>query len=667
MKLSTSIIRFNTGEISPLMAGRVDTEEYKGACKVLQNFIPWVQGPVSRRGGTRFLTEVKYSDKVTRLFGFQFSALQPYLLEFGEKYIRFFYHRKPIVTEEQEVFELETPYLEDELKQLSLAQCGDVMYIAHPKHPVMKLVRHSNTNWEFSVVEFRDGPYLPVNSGDISVSSSGGSGIVTITASQALFKETDVGRHIRIMHSQSPNVKWGAAKITEYLNEKQVRAQTFTDMPFSSTSSSKWWRLGAFSETTGYPAVATFFEQRLLLAKGNGIYGSRTGIYEMFSPTKDEGSVTAECGYGYELSSEQINDICWLSSGRVLAIGTVGADFTLMTSGGEGVLPMTVKVTRHSTYGSESVVPIKISNTTLFVQRYGRKLRSFIYDSNSDGYIAKDLTTLASHITESGIKEMALQQEPIPVVWCALNNGRLVGLTYEAEQAVEAWHTHEILGAEVESLVTLPAEKGNRDELYIIAKREINGEVKKYIEVMEQGISLEDDDTKECFFVDCGLSYHGEKVKAVGGLEHLEGQTVAILADGAVQPERQVINGCIELDTAASVIHVGLPYTSILQPMGLVGMSEDGVLEAAKKRVSSVILRVYKSLGFKIGREGHIERQVFRRTSDKMDNPPILFSGEKKVQFPGHWDELSHIRVEQDQPLPLTVLGVFPIVNVNKI
>ena len=190
---------------------------------------------------------------------------------------------------------------------------------------------------------------------------------------------------------------------------------------------------------------------------------------------------------------------------------------------------MTVKVIRHSTYGSEAVPPIKISNTTLFVQRYGHKLRAFTYDNNSDGYIARDLTTLASHITQSGIKEMALQQEPVPVVWCVLQNGGLVGLTYEAEQAVEAWHSHDLSGGFVESAVTLPSENGSHDELYLLVRRVINGTERKYIEVMEEGIGVEEENTKENFFVDCGLSYHGEKAATLFGLDHLEGETVAIL------------------------------------------------------------------------------------------------------------------------------------------
>ena len=667
MSYSTALVRFNIGEISELMAGRIDTEEYRAACKILKNFIPSVQGPVSRRGGTRFIAQTKFNTKKARLFSFQFSATQSYLLEFGDQYVRFFYHRQPIVNKNGAAIEISLPYTEDDLDKLYFSQSGDVVYIAHPAFPLRTITRYSQTDWRTAEVKTIDGPYLPIHTGDITLTPSATTGKITITASDDVFCATDVGRHVRIMHPNNPNVQWGAAEITEFTSATVVKAKVFDTFPFLNTTASKAWRLGVFCATTGYPSVVTFFEQRLVLGKGNGVYGSKTGQYEFFSPTAADAAVTSEYGYGYELSSDQINDVCWLSSGRVLAIGTVGADFTLETIGGEGTIPMSVKAQRHSTYGSESVAPVKVGSTTLFVQHYGRKLRAFAYDSNSDDYIARDLTTLAPHITFSGIKEMALQQEPVPVVWCALKNGMLAGLTYEASEAVKAWHFHEICKGRVESIATVPAENGGNDELFLLVQRNINGSVKRYIEVMEKGIEEDAQDTKECFFVDSGLSYHGEAVSQLAGLDHLEGETVAILADGAVQTEKVVQNGMIALDTPACVVHVGLPFVSILQTMPLVAVGHDGVSETSTKRISGVLLRLYKTLGLSVGSSDHLEKQSFRNSSDPMNAPPALFSGDRKVSFCASWNRVANIRIEQDQPLPLTLLSIFPLVSTNRI
>ncbi len=663
MSGTLGFVRFNTGEISALMSGRIDTEEYGGACQVLQNFVPSVQGPVSRRGGTRFVSAVKDNAKKTRLYAFQFSVTQAYLLEFGDGYIRFFNHGQAVVKDGLP-YEIETPYTESYLDGLYFSQSGDVVFIVHKDFPLKTLTRYAENDWRLSDFTMIDGPYLPVNAGNISITPSAVTGTMTLTASAALFKATDVGRQVRLMHANKPDVQWGCATITEYVGETVVKAVGTDGFPFLATTATKFWRLGVFSKTTGYANAVTFFEQRLVLGKGNGVYASKVGQYETFSPTAADASVTAEYGYGCELSSDQINDICWLSSGRTLAIGTIGADFTLTANGGDTSLPLNVKVQRHSTFGSEAVQPVKVSHATLFVQHYGRKVRAFQYDSNSDDYVARDVTTLAPHMTFGGIKEMALQQEPVPVVWCLLKNGKLAGLTYEAEESVSAWHTFQTENGSIESIASLPTVDGEKDELYMIVRRVVNGQTVRYIEVMETGLPEDAQDSKEAFFVDCGMSVHGENVSVVSGLDYLEGQTVAVLADGAVQNEKTVKDGKIVLDTAANVVHVGLPFASVLQTMPLT-QGADG--ETAKKRIVAVLVRLYKSIGFKIGIENGGERQSFRQTNDIMGKAPALFTGDKKVAYSGGWENGVSVRIEQNQPLPLTILGVFPVVAANKI
>lgn len=666
MKTSLQIVRFNAGELSPYMSGRSDTEAYGASCSVLENMIPSVQGPASRRGGTRFMAQVKYPAKQTRLFPFQFSGDYPYLLEFGDGYIRFFFHRRPIVDADGAPLEIQTPYASGDLAGLRTTQSGDVLFLVHPKHPIYKLIRHSNVSWSLESVEFVDGPYLPVNTSEISIKNSALTGTVTLTASAALFSAGDVGRHVRLRQSANPNVQWGAAKITAVTSPTQATAQVFEDFPFLNTNATKAWRLGAFCASAGYASCAEFFEQRLVLGKGNAVYGSCTGKYEIFSPSAADGTVSADMGYNCEISSQQINDVVWLSSGRALAIGTIGADFTMTTNEGTtSALPLNVQIVRHSTYGSERVTPVKISNTTLFVQRYGRKVRAFTYDSASDGYIARDVTILAEHVTKSGIVELALQQEPVPVVWCILKSGELAGMTFDAENNVQAWHRHPMTNGAVESLTTLPAENGSCDELYLIVRREINGEQKRYIEVMERGLEDGAVDAARAFYVDSGLSYEGDPVSAVGGLEHLEGQTVSVLANGAVQPDKTVVNGRISLDTPASVVHAGLPFTSVLTPSAFASGGAVNPAEALKKRVSGVIVRLYKSLGFEIGTKKNVEMQIFRTCAEKMNSAPALFTGDKKVAFSGAWGEDATVRIEQNQPLPLTVLAVYPVVCIN--
>src|SRR5690606_6324566 len=122
--------------------------------------------------------------------------------------------------------------------------------------------------------------------------------------------------------------------------------------------------------------------------------------------------------------------------------------------------------------------------------------------------------------------------------------------------------------AAVESVAVIPAPAGDRDELWLVVRSSIDGATLRYIEYLE---ALWDpaNDLPDAFFVDSGLTYDGAPSSTISGLDHLEGESVSILADGATHPERTVVQGRITLDRDASKVQVGLAYTSTLQTMKL--------------------------------------------------------------------------------------------------
>src|SRR5574343_457229 len=88
-KVSPIQSSFSTGEVSPLLYGQVEFDNYKSGLKVCLNLLPLIQGPVTRRPGTYFCDEVKDSSKQVRLIRFKYSTQQAYMVEFGHQYIRF--------------------------------------------------------------------------------------------------------------------------------------------------------------------------------------------------------------------------------------------------------------------------------------------------------------------------------------------------------------------------------------------------------------------------------------------------------------------------------------------------------------------------------------------------------------------------------------------------
>ena len=144
---------FLSGELSPLLHGRVDTERYGDAVETCENFIIKLHGGVERRGGTHYVAEVKDSSKKVRLIRFEFNRSQSYVLEFGDQYIRFFTQNGQVQSSGS-AYEIASPYTEAQLDEIQVAQSADTMYIVHPEVAPRKLVRTSNTSWALTAPSF---------------------------------------------------------------------------------------------------------------------------------------------------------------------------------------------------------------------------------------------------------------------------------------------------------------------------------------------------------------------------------------------------------------------------------------------------------------------------------------------------------------------------------
>ncbi len=148
----------------------------------------------------------------------------------------------------------------------------------------------------------------------------------------------------------------------------------------------------------------------------------------------------------------------------------------------------------------------------------------------------------------------------------------------------------------------------------------------------------------------------------IGGLGHLVGETVTILADGATHPTRVVApDGSITLERPTAFAHVGLGYTSRLSTMDIEAGALDGTAQGKSRRIHRVVVRLNNSLGMRVGAEdASSEDVVFRAARTAMDQSPPLFSGDKVVAFPKGWATQAVVTVLQEQPLPCTVVALIP-------
>lgn len=786
---------FNAGELSPTLEGRTDIDKYRRGCKILENYIPMIEGPAVKRSGTRFVKPVVNSAHSTVLIPFEFSTTQAYILEFGDNYMRV-YRNNGLVLESAQtitgitqanpavvtisshgfsngdeiyiagvggmtelngryftvankttntfelsgedstgytaytsggtasrVYELSMPYNQEDVASLAFAQSADILYIAHEDYAPRKISRTGDAAWTETEIDFDEPPFLDENTDtSITVYASGATGAVNLTASSGIFTADMVGGAVKLREIVGMNhdlwttsdsvstgdtrrwegnvykatstgttgsrppihdtgtendggVDWeyqhsgyGYVTITAFSSSTAVSGLSATPLPDSvitSGNATHRWSMGAWSDEYGYPRAVAFFEDRLLWAgsKNNPqtIWGSKTGDYENHAD-----GINDDDGFVYTINSDQVNVIEWLSPGKVLVIGTVGGEFIMSASSlDEAITPTNVRITRQQTKGSkQGVRAIRVGSSVLFVQRSGLKVRDMSYSFNNDSYEAPDRTLLSREITKTGIISAAYQQEPNQVVFYARTDGQLACLTLEKEEDVIGWHRLKIGGtdAKVESVAVIPHPDGDTDQVWMVVSRTVGGSTVKHIEYLEK-VWSEDDAAEDAFFVDSGLTYDGSPVTTVSGLDHLEGETVSILADGATHPDKTVSSGSITLERSASVIHAGLPYTATLQTMRMDGGAADGTAQGKTKRITNATIRLYQAgPGLWVGPNlTDMEEVHFRDSSMAMDEPVPLFTGDKgPIEWPEGYEQDARVAVQHRLPLPCTIIAIMP-------
>lgn len=679
----------NAGEISPLLEGRVDLRPYANGLKRCLNFVPLAQGAITRRPGTMYVALPKNANKAARLERFEYSTIQAYILEIGDLYIRFFRNEGRLENPPGTPIEIVTPYPEAEVFNLRTCQNTDTMYVMHKTYPQRKLVRASSISWSIPVIDFLDGPYLNTNTTTTTLTLGGTTGSVSVTASAitginggAGFAATDIGRLIRW---KDPANNWTWLKITAWTSTTVVTA-LIRGANASAATATINWRLGVWSDTTGYPTCATFFGDRLYFGGATSypdrLDGSNVGDYENFAPSNPAGTVADNNAVSFTLNSTTVNAILWMAdNAQGLLVGTAGAEWVVTpTTLGEALTPTNVNAKVQTRYGSKAVAPILTGKTVLFLQRAGRKIREYLYNWEENGFSAPDVTILSEHITVGGIKQMAFQSEPQSICYAVRNDGTLLSLTYEKAQEVYGW-ARQVLGGDpaqamfssgslvnssfskAESVACIPASAGGSDEVWLLVSRRLGGATVRTIEYLTP-MYLNEDETGERYFVDCGLIYNGVPATIISGLPFADGTTVTILADGATHPTKVVSGGAITLDRSASIVHVGLGYNSDLWTLRINAGATTGTSQGKTKRIHKVVMRFFQTLGLNFGPdEDGLDIYTFRNTSDDLDSPPPYLDGDTEdILWQGDYEKTGRMFIRADQPLPMTLLGLMPTV-----
>lgn len=333
--------------------------------------------------------------------------------------------------------------------------------------------RYVNGAWE-SIRQFQSWSSQPAN-----YSASGAEKDLTRMRMVYWYGGTPANNPYAVLEASGTHIR-GLIRIDTVLSATEARATVIKPVRAGWT---EYWRESAWSPLRGYPRTVTAHEQRVVYAgneyRPQTVWGSAIDDYEYFEPGVEDSD-----SYTHTLVSGQQNDIQWMLSGRALLIGTSGDEW-VMTGGDEyeTVTPTSVRARRHSGNGSDYLKARLIDENAIFVQRGSTRVREMRFSFEADGYVTQDLTLLASHIAQGKIIDTAWQTQPESILWCVTGDGKLLGLTYDRAQQVVGWHRHET-GSDTDGFesVAIKATEGEKDQVWVVVRRLINGTVRRYVE-----------------------------------------------------------------------------------------------------------------------------------------------------------------------------------------
>lgn len=427
-----------------------------------------------------------------------------------------------------------------------------------------------------------------------------------------------------------------------------------------------------FATDADYPRVAGYHQQRRFFANTDNnpdaVYGSRVGFHSNFtisSPLQDDDAIT------FKLAANQHNPVRHLLGLKTLIALTDAGEWSI----GSPLSPLTpsnLPADQEAYIGvAASPPPVVIGNSILYVQARGSIVHDLQFDQQVEGLGGRDLTIFASHLFDSySLLTMDYQQVPHSTVWICRSDGTLLGLTYLRDQDVWGWHRHDsILNCRFEHVKVVP--ESSEDAVYVITRRTIGGVFHRFIEKLESREIV--NYNRDAFFVDCGLSYSGPPAATFSGLDHLNGQTVAILADGVVVANGSetgtaayvVTAGSVTIPTAAADVHIGLPiqYAEVeTLDLDVAGQS----IRDKRKKVGSVTLLLDGSTrSFYVGPNA-ASLMPYKANPWEGTNAQIpSFTGSVEQAITAAYNDTGRVFIQVRDPIPMTILGIMPNVELG--
>lgn len=463
---------------------------------------------------------------------------------------------------------------------------------------------------------------------------------------------------------------YGYVRLTNIAGTNTATGDILSRLPDSVVDQPTYrWSPPAWNDVDGWPDNVIAHDQRLEWIRGDSHWFTRPGTTDDFLV-----SASADSAIPIRLTAPDgaLVEAMWAySQGGIVVLGTRDMEWMLRApQNGDALTVTTIRPIPDTKEGSIKQVPAPVDKGVIFIGRSGKRLHYAQFNYLANALTVNEVSSAARHIVNRGASKLAWQRDPNRILWGVDTDGKLFGITFMPEEKVIGWHRHPRTNAVIEDIVSIPASGNEAIEVYMVVRRTIGGATKRYLEILKPFFDPGVDDTPDAegaWFVDSGLRYQGAPATTISGLSHLEGETVAVFADGAELPARKVVTGgAITLDHTASDVIVGIPVKWRIEDLPRNIMLPSGTSKGDPVRASSLIVDVLNAGAAKVQINSDDPVELIERGDHNYDAPLPLVTGPQRVPLASATADQAKVALEGDNALPFTLRGITPTIEVER-
>jgi hypothetical protein len=471
---------------------------------------------------------------------------------------------------------------------------------------------------------------------------------------------------------------YGTVRLTAVTNSNAATGTVLLQLPATVVSGATFrWSPPAWTDGLGYPDMVAYNYPRLGWYRGNEFWLTGDADAENFDlALADDTDAIA----GRLIAPDGgLVEVKWaLPSTGILVLGTSDIEWVLRGPGPfDPLTPKTIRPFAMGSDGSAPQIAVAVDGGVMFLGRTQKRLHYTKVDpsSLSQQLNSQELSVSAEHIFAPGMVGGCWQRDPYRVFWMWFLDGSIASLTFMPEQQIAAFCRHPRQNAFVERMSCIPSVSSGSDEVYLVVRRTINGAVRRYSEQLADYFNPADVNAPTAsgaWFVDCGLMITGSGLRTITQLGHLEGQEVAVFADGAMQKRKTVVSGTIALDRPSSSVTIGIPVRGYIRDLPRNFNTQSGPTTGDQKTIHEALVQVLYTGGGRIrvydAEEDNADlwEPVIETGTQNYSGLPALFTGKKKLTVEGALAHEAQLEFECADALPSTILALSPKLDVTE-